>query len=124
LADLLQRAVGDGFIQLLSGAGQQVGGDGLQTFQLLVADVGALAFSNPNTKNQRLPLLVATSVLAPPRLPRPASPTRFFTTPPPRSASISPSAISSTALHKAASVSSVLRIHRSKWRVLKTRIIG
>src|SRR5690606_32205605 len=57
-------------------------------------------FSKPNTKNQRWPSFVATSVLAPPRLPRPASPTRFFTTPPPRSASINPATISSTALHR------------------------
>jgi hypothetical protein len=54
----------------------------------------SIADPKPNTKNQRLPLLVATSVRTPPRLPRPANPTRFFNTPPPRSASIRPAAIS------------------------------
>ena len=40
-------------------------------------------FSKPNTKNHKSPLLVATKVLAPPRLPRPAKPTRFLTYPVP-----------------------------------------
>ena len=74
-------------------------------------------------KNHLCPLLVAISVLTPPLLPRPASPIRFFTILPPRSASISLRTISSTAAHNALSVSSVFRIQRQKWRVLNTRSI-
>ena len=53
-----------------------------------------------------------------------AYPIRFFTTPPPRSASINPANISSTAAHNTLSVSSVLRIQRLKWRVLNIRLIN
>ena len=42
-------------------------------------------FKKPNMKNHRSSLLVANRTRAPPPLPRPGTPTRFFWTPPPRS---------------------------------------
>jgi hypothetical protein len=75
-------------------------------------------FPKPKTKNQRLPLLVATMVLAPPRLPRPGSATRYLKRPLPSSASIGPAAISVTARRSARSVNPDWRDQRPKDRVL------
>src|SRR5436305_5053479 len=60
-------------------------------------------FSKPKRKNQRSPRLLPMIVLAPPRLPRPATGTRFLYTCPPKSASTKPEAISSTAAHSTSS---------------------
>jgi hypothetical protein len=48
-------------------------------------------FGKPYTNIQRLPLLVATSVRKPPRLPCPVRAIRFFSSPPPRRHTVLPS---------------------------------
>ena len=95
-----------------------------QSFAAPLAHVPSIVarsfFSKPNRKNHRSPRLLPRMIRAPPRFPRPGIGTRFLYTQPPRSASISPAAISATASHSVESGRDALRLHRANVRVLKT----
>jgi hypothetical protein len=76
-------------------------------------------FGKPYMKNALVSERQAMIVRCPPLLPPPSRAIRFFTTPPPRSASINPCSISATASAKVLSGTSSLRAQRLKLFALK-----
>ena len=91
---------------------QQIEGNSLQCFQLLLADVRAFVFLETENKKPSASFVRCHQCACTSSFTRPGSATRFSAIPPLRSASISPVSISETALESAALVRSVLRIHR------------
>jgi hypothetical protein len=97
MANLLQCSVRNGCSQLRRGSRQQVGGEVLQGFEFLVADVRALVLLETEDEEPPAALVGRYECSRPTALAPTWKPNALLTRPPPKSASIRPAIISFTA---------------------------